>query len=367
MVRPVLYTLIFIYGAIIVTSCDGEGPGIPDPGDLSDIPYAPEPYELVIPDNYPQMVIPQDNPLTIEGVDLGRRLFYDPILSADSTMSCASCHLQSAGFTDNLPVSPGVDKINGRRSSMSLIDIGFHTQGFFWDGRSATLEEQALVPVEDPIELHESWPNVVTKFMRHDDYPRHFREAFGIDHINQISKELAGMAIAQFERSIVSSGESKYDRVVNGLDVFTDEELYGHNIFFDIEPDMTRHAECGHCHNAPLFTINDFANNGIDDTDESLLDEGRKEVTGMSLDMGTFKIPTLRNIFLTAPYMHDGRFQTVEEVIDHYSTGGHPARNLDPVLRELSLNAEDRSALIAFIRTLEDPDVLNDDRYSSPF
>ena len=329
--------------------------------------YDPQPYDLVVPDNFPTMEIPLDNPLTVAGVELGRHLFYDPILSVDSSMSCSICHLQASGFTDNLAVSPGVDGIEGRRSAMSLIDVGFHTNGFFWDGGTATLEMQALLPVEDPIELHDTWPNVVSKFQRHKEYPVMFRSAFGIDHVDDITKELAAKALAQFERSVVSSGQSKYDRVVNGLDVFTDQELVGHNIFFDIEPDASRHAECGHCHNAPLFTINDFANNGIDNTDANLLDEGRAEITDFDLDLGEFKIPTLRNIFFTAPYMHDGRFATVDEVIDHYITGGHPARNLDPVMRELMLNADDRAALIAFIKTLEDPQVLSDPRYASPF
>ncbi|MFT4566890.1 MAG: cytochrome c peroxidase [Saprospiraceae bacterium] len=335
---------------------------------LSDIPYLPEAYNLQVPTHFPQMPIPTDNPLTVDGVRLGRHLFYDPILSRDSTLSCASCHHQQSAFTDNEMVSEGVDGTLGRRSSMSLIDIGFHTNGFFWDGRTLTLEEQAEIPVEDPVEMHEMWGNVEKKFQRHKDYPILFRKAFGIEEKIEITKELAVKAIAQFERTLVSSGTAKYDRVVAGTDVFTDEELKGHNIFFDIEDDISRHAECGHCHNAPLFTITTFANNGIDNVDEgNLLDKGLAEFTNVDFDNGKFKITTLRNIFNTAPYMHDGRFSTIDEVLDHYISGGHASRNLDPVLRPLNIGEEDRAALKAFIGTLQDEEVLNDLRYASPF
>jgi len=336
--------------------------------DLTSIQYAPVDYDLQVPNHFPIMPIPSDNPLTVEGVKLGRHLFYDPILSRDSSMSCASCHDQAGAFTDNLKVSEGIDGIKGRRSAMSLIDIGFHTNGFFWDGRSQTIEEQAAIPVEDPIELHDMWPNVEQKLQRHSDYPAMFRKAFGITERSEISEDLTTKAIAQFERSLVSSGNAKYDRVVSGTDVFTDEELRGHNIFFDIEEDISRHAECGHCHNAPLFTITTFANNGLDNVDGgNLLDEGLGAINKVEFDKGKFKIPTLRNIFNSAPYMHDGRFLTIDEVLDHYISGGHSSRNLDPVLRPLSVNEEDRAALKAFIRTLQDDEFLNDPRYASPF
>ena len=155
--------------------------------DLTDIPYEPVDYELVVPCGFPTMEIPADNPLTVDGVQLGRFLFYDPILSADSTMSCASCHLPSGVFTDNLAVSTGIDGIAGTRSSMSLLNVGYFYNGLFWDGRASTLEEQALLPVEDPIEMHNTWPNVVAKLQVHENYPKMFRKAFGIDEQN-ISK-----------------------------------------------------------------------------------------------------------------------------------------------------------------------------------
>lgn len=337
--------------------------------DLTDIPYNPTEYILDIPAGFPQMNIPADNPMTVEGVDLGRHLFYDAILSVDSTQSCSSCHLVKSNFTDNMKTSIGVDGIAGTRSSMTLLNIGFHNNGLFWDGRVNTLEEQALLPVEDPIELHDSWPNVEMKLRRSRMYPEKFRKAFGIEDINDITRELSVKAIAQFERSLISSGNSKYDRVVEGTAVFTDQELDGFEIFFDINEDDLKHAECGHCHNEPLFTTNEYFNNGIDAVAslDDFADQGRGEVTGLKFDNGAFKVPTLRNIEETAPFMHDGSMSTLDEVIDHYVTGGNSADNLGAVLRPLSLDSENRAALKAFILTLRDPDFLNNEAFSNPF
>lgn len=268
----------------------------------------------------------------------------------------------------NKQFSEGVTGERGRRSSMSLLNVGFNNNGFFWDGRAASLEDQALQPVEDPVELHSMWPDVEDRLQSHLSYPRRFREAFGITDTTEITRDLAVKAIAQFERSLISSGQSKYDRVIAGDDVFTDEELLGHNIFFDIEPDVSRHAECGHCHNAPLFTTNEYFNNGLDEVDAGqLMDLGRAEATGIQFDIGKFRVPTLRNIFQSAPYMHDGRFSNLDEVIDHYDQHVKNARNLDPNLRILNLSEGDRNALVAFIRTLEDPIFLSDPRYQTPF
>lgn len=335
---------------------------------LEEIPYNPVSYELEIPDHFPIMVIPEENSLTVDGVELGRHLFYDPILSSDNTLSCSSCHLPEGNFTDNEAQSEGVIGEKGRRSSMSLLNIGFNNNGMFWDGRSATLEEQALIPVEDPIEMHSMWPQVEKEVQENPRYPSMFRKAFGITDTAQISRQLIVNAIAQFERTLISSGKSKYDQVITGSEVFSDEELLGHNIFFDIDPDVKRHAECGHCHNAPLFTTNEFANNGLDDTDSATLtDAGLAEVTLVSTDNGKFRIPTLRNIFQSAPYMHDGRLTSLDDVIDHYKEHVQFSRNTDPNLRRLDLSDTDRAALIAFIRTLEDPDFISDPRFQSPF
>jgi cytochrome c peroxidase len=335
---------------------------------LANIPFSPTPVVLQGPTGFPQMDIPADNQTTIEGIDLGKRLFYDSILSADFTMSCASCHLPEGNFTDNFAVSKGIDGIAGRRSAMSLLNIGFADQGLFWDGRSATLEDQALLPVEDTIELHNTWMEVVDRLKDHDLYPELFRKAFGIERKEQITKELAAKAMAQFERSLISSGTSRYDRFFREEIELTDEEFLGYVLFFDLDPDVPD-AECGHCHNAPLFTTNQYFNNGIEPVSdlESFPDKGRGVVSGDNLDNGRFRVPTLRNIEFSAPYMHDGRFQTLEEVVDHYNSGGHFQINKDPLIRPLGLLDYEKAALIAFIKTLSDTTFLKDPKHQDPF
>lgn len=366
MIRRISYYFILLFSLTIICCCNDD---VPEQLDLETIPFSPAIYPLNIPIGFPAMDIPEDNPLTVQGVELGRHLFYDPILSIDSTQSCFTCHQIQHNFTDNLAVSPGVEGLPGTRSSMTLLNIGFHNTGLFWDGRVNTLEEQALLPIEDPLELNDTWTNVENKLQRSDRYPKLFREAFGISERTEITRELAVKALAQFERTLISSGNSKYDMVQAGLDVFTDQELDGFEIFFDINPDQSLHAECGHCHNAPLFTTNEFFNNGLDAVNSlgDFPDLGRGKITNVAFDNGTFKVPTLRNIDLSAPFMHDGRFRTLDEVIDHYVSGGNKADNLGAVIRPLSLDASNREALKAFILTLQDPDFVTNPAFASPF
>jgi len=367
----------FIFLSLLSTIACEDPPPPADPGiDLTAIPYNPESYEIVLPSgfignpslNYPPLPIPEDNALTIAGVDLGRHLFYDPILSADNTMSCASCHMQSRGFTDGLATSTGIDGIAGTRSSMTLVDIGFNTNGLFWDGSVMTLEEQALLPVEDPIELHHTWPEVEKELRLDSNYREKFRSAFGISNSNEISKELAVKAIAQFERSMISSGNSKFDRVNRGELSYSDEELEGESLFFDFQ-DGTPDAECNHCHQPPLFTSNKFLNNGLENVTDyaDFPDQGHGQVTGITTDIGRFRVPTLRNIEFSAPYMHDGRFATLEEVMDHYNSGGHFFENIDPNMRPLELSEDQKCALIAFMKTFSDVEFLENEKFSNPF
>jgi cytochrome c peroxidase len=251
---------------------------------------------------------------------------------------------------------------------MSLLNVTFHYSGLFWDGRAATLEKQALQPVEDPVELHESWPNVEEKLRRHPAYPEDFRRAFGITQKSAITRDLAVKAIAQFARSLVSSGQSKYDRFVRGEIFLSDSEFNGMEMFFDVNNELPD-AECNHCHAPPLFAINEFRNNGIEPVRflNEFPDMGRGEVTGDSLDNGKFKIPTLRNIQFSAPYMHDGRFSTLEEVLDHYNSGGHRQLNTDPLIRQLGLTEAQKRDLLAFLNTLMDTTFLQNPAYSNPF
>lgn len=339
-----------------------------DPNDLRGTAYAPESYELVLPDEFPPLEIPMDNPLTKEGVQLGRRLFYDPILSADSTMACASCHKIEHGFADPLVTSIGIDGIAGTRQAMSLLNIGFSQNGLNWDGSIMTLEQQALEPVINEIELHETWPNVIEKLKRHADYPNRFRKAFGIENKDEITKELTAKAIAQFERIILTGTGSKYDKVLRNEAFFTDEELSGFDMFFDVSPELPD-AECGHCHNGALMGTNEYFNNGLDAVSsvDDFEDLGRGEVTGIPLDQGRFRAPSLRNIELTAPYMHDGRFQTLEEVVEHYNSGGNYAPNLDPLILELNMTESQKQDLLAFLKTLTDRSYQENPDLQNPF
>lgn len=345
---------------LAVASCNKEG-------DLTGTPFNPETYVVQDPPEYPRLSHPADNQPTVKGVALGRSLFYDPILSVDGTKSCGSCHLQQSSFTDNNKVSTGVNDLTGTRSSMSLLDVGYSFNGLFWDGRSADLEDQALHPVEDPVELAHMWPEVIKSLKEHETYPTMFREAFGIENIDEITRDLAVKAIAQFERSLVSSGNSKYDRVVQNLDVFSDLEADGHDIYFDESRDLPD-GQCFHCHAAPNFSDNLYHNNGLDEaaTYDDFPDLGRGAVTGTQVQNGLFRTPTLRNIELTAPYMHDGRFATLDEVLEHYISGGHPSPNKSPFLDSIHLTDYHKSAILAFLKTLTDEDFLNNEAYSDP-
>ncbi len=364
-------TLISIATLIFIIGCGADDDVIdfmPPVGDLTDIPYNPMPYNVEVPIQFPPIPVPPNNALTEAGVSLGRHLFYDPILSVDSSMACAACHLPVGGFTDNQKISFGVGGATGTRSSMSLINSAFYLNGLFWDGRIQSLEEQALLPVEDDVELMHQWGDVESDLQNHDEYPTMFRQAFGIENVSQISKELAAKALAQFERSIVSAGNSKYDRVIALDEFFTDAEQNGFDMFFDAPGDLPD-AECGHCHNAPLFTTNEYFNNGLDAV-VSLFDfedPGLGAVTGNEFDYGKFRAPTLRNIEFTAPYMHDGRFETLEEVIEHYNSGGHTADNLDPLIQPLQLTEENKADLLAFLLTLSDTTTLQNPAYQNPF
>ena len=375
-----------ICSTVFFTACkpDPIPGGTGTSGNLTGIPYEPQPYTIVKPENFLQIPIPVTNPMTYDGVQLGRRLFYDAVLSRDSTMSCASCHLSKGSFTDNLAFSKGVDGIAGRRSSMSLLNIAYATR-LFWDGRSSSLEDQALLPVEDPIEMHAMWPQVVEKLQSHAVYPTLFRKAFGISSTDEISKELAAKALAQFERILISSSNSRYDQILRGVGEFTDEELDGKIMFFDDADEFgvdLPDAQCLHCHGGVGFNSGGFFNNGLDSVASlnDFLDKGQGEVTRLTSDNGKFRAPGLRNIALTAPYMHDGRFQTLEEVLDHYSHNGFGVANEAPLIRQIGkpvvgsnplrysgLTADQKSAIVAFLHTLTDSEFVNNPDIQSPF
>ena len=337
--------------------------------------YHATPYNLNIPSHFPKMEIPEDNPMTAEGVELGRHLFYEKRLSKDNTISCASCHRAQNGFSDPRKFSEGVDGAVGRRNSMALVNLGWQ-KFFFWDGRSATLEEQILVPVSDPAEMHLEWTEAVSRLKADDDYKNMFFKAFNTEDFDSTH---VTKAIAQFLRTMIS-GQSNYDimyKFRNNLPLTPEEEAQRQSIpqsewaeidaGFDIFFSLTS-GDCLHCHDGSLMHINIFSNNGLDMTFE---DEGRYEVTQNEFDKGRFKVPTLRNIELTAPYMHDGRFQTLEEVVDHYSFGVVNSPNIDPMMEfahqgGVQLDAQERQLLLKFLKSLTDWNFINNPAFSNP-
>ena len=354
---------LLITAALLFPACEKDEPAPPvvDPGH-PDLVYDPTPYQLAIPAYFPLMEIPADNPMTEEGVLLGRMLFYDPILSGDSTLSCAGCHKQEFGFSDENRFSTGIDDLQGDRQAMPVINIGW-VSDLFWDGRAEGVEAQALGPVENPIEMHETWPNAMEKLKRHPDYPSLFYYAFGTW---DITKEHAAKAIAQFERTLISA-DTRFDKKFYLFDtdpfLLTDEEVNGYDIF------NTEKGDCFHCHGGSLLTDNLFHNNGLD---EIPADEGLGKVTGKASDRGKFKTPTLRNIALTAPYMHDGRFSTLEEVVDFYSDGLQFSATIDPLMKNvhqggLRLTEQEKADLVAFLHTFTDTAFVQRKEFSNPF
>ena len=301
---------------------------------------------------------PSDNPLTLEGVALGRELFYEKQLSGDNSLSCASCHLQELNFSDDRQFSIGTDGSIGNRQAMAIVNLAWDDL-LFWDGRAKSLEEQAFGPVVNPIELHTSWPYVVSKLQANPKYPKLFKKAFGTQIIDSI---LTVKAIAQFERTMVSFN-SNFDKYFyeRELTALNSSETNGFNLFFG-------DAECVHCHSGPLLNDPTFRNNGLD---VSLTDLGLGEITGLITDNGKFKVTTLRNIAESGPYMHDGRFATLEEVVEHYNSGVQSSSpNLDPEMYHfvggLNMTVTEKADLVAFLHTFSDTIYLNNLDYSDP-
>jgi len=331
----------------------------------------PTPYLLEIPVKFGRAFkIPQDNPLTVEGIELGRMLFYDIQLSRDNTISCSTCHQQKLAFTDGKRFSNGIKGRVTPRSAMSLSNLLWKFR-FFWDGRAGSLEEQALFPIQDSLEMHLPLEDAVKKLQATENYPKLFNTVFGSD---QITSDNIAKALAQFERILISS-DSKYDKYLRGELELTAEEMLGMNLFMThpIPEDNLRGGNCGDCHGSFKIALHGTHNNGLDIEPR---DRGRELVTGKELDRGRFRAPSLRNIALTSPYMHDGRFTTLEEVLDHYNENIQPSATLDPLIIEASnevrgtslmLTAAEKKAIIAFLYTLTDTSFINDPRFSDPF
>jgi cytochrome c peroxidase len=347
--------LFWILATVFVAACSNDDGGL-EPRASGECP-SPTALSIEVPEGVPAMPVPPDNPTTVEGVRLGRLLFYDPILSGDSTQACGTCHAQTYGFSDFRPFSEGIDGIKGTRNTQAIVNAAW-TPETFWDGRARGLEEQALGPVPNPIEMHLEWPEAVRRLERHADYPDLFCAAFGD---RTVTVDRVVKAIAQFERTMVSFN-SKYDRVRRGEETFTDLEAGGYRIF------KSEVGACNACHPEPLFTTGGFHNTGLDPVP---VDRGRYDVTGDPADMGRFKVPSLRNIFDTLPYMHDGRFSDLNAVIGHYNQGFHDGDGVDPLIRERllrrSLTSSEVDSLIGFLETLTDGEFLTNPELANPY
>lgn len=311
-------------------------------------------YNLVVPPGLPPPPLPPDNPLTNEGVALGLRLFNEPKLSENNTLSCAGCHRPTDAFSDEgNVVSKGITGQFGTRNAPALFNL-IYQPSFFWDGRSPTLRAQCLQPIQNPIEMDSTLNEVVTKLNRDRTYVLQFEKAFGTSGINSTR---IGLALEQYEITLLC-GYSKYDLFLQGKATFTAQEQRGLNVFVTpFNPKQGQFGgDCARCHGGPLMSDFQFRNNGLDASPQ---DPGREDVTGLAADIGKFKTPSVRNLTASGPYMHDGRFATLAEVVQHYSSGIVQSATLDPGLaREpggVQLSASDQAALVAFLETLTDP------------
>ena len=312
------------------------------------------PVQLSVPKDWPKPVYDLTrNPLTQEGIALGRKLFYDPILSKDSTISCASCHLSYTAFSHvDHRLSHGLHDSIGTRNAPALVNLAWN-RSFMWDGAVNHLDMQPLAPIGHPAEMGETLPHVLFKIVQHPEYRRMFGEAFGD---TMVLGDRLLKALAQFELSLVSAG-SRYDRMRIGAETFTEQEMNGYRIF---------RAHCDACHKEPLFTTGGFANNGSP-PDSILRDGGRIRITHDPGDSLKFKIPSLRNIEFSYPYMHDGRFRRLNAVITHYTDGILPSATLAPELaRPIVLSPNERTDLVAFLLTLSDRDFLLNPENAAP-
>lgn len=319
---------------------------------------------------------PISNPVTNDGATLGRVLFYDKNLSANSAISCASCHQQENGFSDSEVLSIGFEGGTTRRHSMGLTNAKWYARGrFFWDERAATLEEQVLQPFQDPVEMGMTLEGVVDAVRNQSFYENLFTNAFGS---NEITSEKISMALSQFIRSIVSVS-SKYDTGRQSVNIptedfpnFSDSENRGKSLFF--RPKNLGGLGCVGCHSTEAFINPDrgATNNGLDAS--STDDLGVFEAIENPQFLGAFKVPSLKNIELTAPYMHDGRFATLEEVIEHYNSGVQNHPNLNNALKDndgnpqrLNMSEQDKIDVVNFLKTLTDMNLTNDEKFSNPF
>jgi cytochrome c peroxidase len=337
--RVALVTLVTLALALAAAGCGADPPGPADAGAA-----AVEP-----PPGFPPLPAPADNPPTADRIALGRRLFHDTRLSRTKEIACASCHLQQHAFADPRRVSVGVEGRQGKRNAPALVNLAWATS-LFWDGGVDTLERQAMAPIMDESEMDLPLEQAVARLAGDPEYEALFGRAFG----EPPTPRGLTRALASFVRALVS-GDAPYDRYRAGdRGALDGQALRGMALFFG------ERGECFHCHDGPHFTNDRHANNG---TYVDGGDVGRQRVTGRAIDLGRFKVPTLRNVAVTAPYMHDGSIATLEDVVEHYARGGRGHPSTDPNVHRLDLGADDKQDLVAFLRALTDQSFLRDPRF----
>lgn len=375
--------LMVVLGLLLVSlgSCrEDEDDDLPPTGTPPPpVPPEPTPFFLDIPVHLSvfSYTIPADNPLTEEGVALGKRLFFERKLSINNQLSCGGCHKPEAAFSDpGMAVSRGAQGQLGVRNAMGIFNLMWSEKpslGFNWNRSATTIETQALDPVTNHLEMMETWPNVASKLQNDPTYPPLFEAAFGT---RTIDSSLVVKAIAQFERTLIS-GDSRMDRYMIAVvtdtssppdppklrDFLTAQEVRGFNLY------VNEKGDCFHCHGNvnlgnPLWTDFEFRNNGLDMNPDS----GLASITKNPNDLGKFKTPSLRNLVFTAPYMHDGRFQTLEEVVEFYSSGVQDSPYTDPLMEDrgslnANLTAQEKADLVTFLKTITDSSFVNNPNF----
>lgn len=311
-------------------------------------------WGFYVPEGFPEPVYKlENNAQSTDRFVLGRALFYDPILSSDNTISCASCHAQVHGFADhNTTFSAGVGGALGTRNSPTIVNMAW-AKSFMWDGGVNHIEIFSLAPITNPLEMNETMLNVVNKLNASEDYKKQFKKAYGT---SVITDQLLFRALTQYMMLIISD-QSKYDHYLKGKASFSASEKSGLNLFRE---------KCASCHQEPLFTDNTFRNNGIDEVFDH--DPGRFLITLNENDKGKFKVPTLRNVAITYPYMHDGRFYTLNQVLDHYASGVKASATLDPHLTNggIPMTSQEKADIISFLKTLTDYQLMQNTNLQEP-
>lgn len=348
------FLIVSLVTAVLLSSCKDEK-NDPDP-------YVATPYKITVPYHFPEPEIPSFNPLTVEGIRLGHKLYYDPILSSNG-LTCSSCHIQAKSYS-----SPIFTTVSGEQKSVPPhINLAWNPD-YNWNGAEPVLDRLCLGDF-GPEFFNTNMAQLVQDLKNHPDYPRMFKEAFNIDNVASLSYDDLQLkivySISQFMRTMVSSN-SRFDKFIRHEIMFTPEEIDGFTSF------TTERGDCFHCHGYPLMTSNNYHNNGLDSLPVGP-DMGRYLVTGQSTDIGKFSAPTLRNVELTAPYMHDGRYATIEEVVEFYNSGVHQTSpNIDPIMTKpaklygLELTPMQKANLVTFLKTLTDTSYINNPDFQQP-